>query len=116
MSAHNGLRVDDHESLFPFRPQPPYRNPEKPIKVTELWPPIASLQGDELLAQNQILQKEITTRTQEALKRSEQEPQQAEHDKVYTRWTPWSSSLKLLNSHQIRLLGRNSAKDPTQAA
>jgi len=83
MPAHNGLRVDDHESLFPFRPQPPYRNPEKPIKVTELWPPIASLQGNELLAQNQILQKEITTRAHEALKRSEQQPQQVEHDKVY---------------------------------
>ena len=107
MPAHNGLRVDDHESLFPFRPQPPYRNPEKPIKVTNLRPPIASLQGNELLAQNQILQKEITTRPQEALKRSEQERQQAEHDKVYTRWTPRSSSLKLLNSQQISLLARN---------
>jgi hypothetical protein len=32
---------------------------------------------------NQILQKEITTRAQEALKRSEQQPQQVEHDKVY---------------------------------
>jgi hypothetical protein len=45
----------------------------------KLRPPIAALQGHELLAQNQILQKEIT----EALKRSEQQPQQVEHDKVY---------------------------------
>ena len=38
------------------------RNPKDSIKVTKPRPPIASFHGHKLLAQNQILQQENTTR------------------------------------------------------
>jgi hypothetical protein len=68
--ANYGFRRDDHQSLFPFRPQPPGGNPKQAIKSKEVRSRLSPLQTQDLLAQGQILEQEVTSRIKAASKQT----------------------------------------------
>jgi hypothetical protein len=64
--TYHRLRAHHDESLFPSRPEPPRQNPEELIECFEPGPRMPPLQCRQLLAKNEILQKESTMSAEEA--------------------------------------------------
>jgi hypothetical protein len=77
MPADDGLRLNEDQRTFPFRPEPPQYHPEQPIRRSETELRVPLLQDSELLTKGQIFQEQIATRTNEPGSQFEQEPQQA---------------------------------------
>jgi len=77
--THDGFRRDDNEGLLPSRPHPPSDYPEELIGGSEARARMSALQRDELLTQNQILEKEALPLAKEANQYSEAEPYETKH-------------------------------------
>lgn len=74
--ADHRIGRDHDERLFPLWPESTYCNPEGLIEKPEVWPRMAALQDDELLAEDEILKEQGATRAKEATERSEPEQKQ----------------------------------------
>jgi len=61
--AHDRVRLDDGEGFGPTAPIPAQQDPEDPIGGPDVGVPSHG-QGDELLAKGQVLEHEISPRTQ----------------------------------------------------
>jgi len=75
----DGFRRDDNEGLLPSGPDPPSDYPEELIEGSEARARMSTLQRDELLTQNKILEKETSPLAKEANQRSEAEPCETKH-------------------------------------
>src|SRR5260370_26345234 len=64
--ADDGFGRDDDEGLLPSRPNPPSDYPEELIEKDEARARMSTLQRDELLTQNKILEKETPLPAKEA--------------------------------------------------
>jgi len=78
--ADDDFRREDDEGLFPSRPDSPSNHPEELIEEAEARARMSTLQRDELLTQNKILEKETLPSAKEAYQHSEKEPEKAKHD------------------------------------
>ena len=65
--------------MFPSRPNPPSDYPEELIEEVETRTRMSTLQRDELLTQNKILEKEASPLAKEANQYSEAEPYETKH-------------------------------------
>jgi len=77
--ADDGFRCDDDEGLLPRRPDPPSDYPEELIEKPETRARMSTLQSEELLKQSDILEKETLPPAEEAVQRSEAEPEEVKH-------------------------------------
>ena len=81
MPAHDGVRPDDGEGFGPTAPIPAQQDPEDPIGGPDVGVPSHG-QGDELLAKGQVLEHEISPRTQGRAERRQEDYKEAEHRAV----------------------------------
>ncbi|HXP70767.1 MAG TPA: hypothetical protein VOA88_15905 [Candidatus Dormibacteraeota bacterium] len=65
--------------MFPFRPDSPGNHPQELIEGVEARARMSTLQGDKLLTQSEILEKETLPPAKEAHQHSEAEPEDAKH-------------------------------------
>jgi hypothetical protein len=77
--THHGFRRDDNEGLLPSRPHPPSDYSEQLIERSEARARMSTLQRDELLTQNKILEKQASPLAKEASQNSEAEPYETKH-------------------------------------
>jgi len=77
--THHGFRRDDNEGLLPSRPHPPSDYPKELIEGSEARSRMSTLQRDELLTQNKILEKEASPLATEASQYSEAEHDETKH-------------------------------------
>lgn len=77
--ADDGFRRDQDERMFPFRPDSPGNHPQELIEGVEARARMSTLQGDKLLTQSEILEKETLPPAKEAHQHSEAEPEDAKH-------------------------------------
>jgi len=77
--ADDGFRRDDDERLLPRQPDPPSDYPEELIEKPETRARVSTLQSEELLTQSDILEKETSPPTKEAVQHSETEPDEVKH-------------------------------------
>jgi len=75
----DSLGRDDEEGLLPSRPDPPSDYPEELIEEAEARARISTLQRDELLTQNKILEKETSPPAKEADQHAEAESYETKH-------------------------------------
>ena len=59
MPAQNGFGPDDEQGSLPVRPRPGKEEPEESIAVPKFRPSLMSTEDGELLAEGEILQREI---------------------------------------------------------
>jgi len=76
----HGFGRNDDEGLLPSRPDPSSDYPEELIEEVEARARMSTLQRDELLTQNKILEKETSLPAKEANQHSKEEPYETKHD------------------------------------
>ena len=59
MPAHDRIRLNDMQHVSPPRPESRCKQPEEPIPFAQLRPGMALLELGDLLAQRQVLEREI---------------------------------------------------------
>ena len=77
--ADDGLRPDEDQMPPPIPVEPAGEHPEEPVPAVQSWAAPGS-EGDlELLAQEEILEKEVVLAAEASRKLAEQEPEEGEH-------------------------------------
>jgi hypothetical protein len=77
--AHDGFGRNDDERVLPSGPGPSSDYPEELIEWVDARVRMSTLQGNELLTQSKILEKETSPPAKEADKHSKAEPDEAKH-------------------------------------
>src|SRR5260370_13678607 len=79
MPAHDRIRREQEEPVFPVGPESSGNDPEHSIESTDSWSRMFAFKDSELLTEGKILQQQTLTRTKDAKKCSEPE-EDVEHD------------------------------------
>jgi hypothetical protein len=78
MPAHDRVRPDDCEGFGPSAPRPAQQDPEDPVRGPDVGvPPLG--QGDELLAEGQVLDHQVASRAHGREERRQEGCEEAEH-------------------------------------
>jgi hypothetical protein len=108
--THDRLRTHDHESLFPFAPEPVQQDPEELIEWRQPWTGMPSLQCRELLAKSHIFKKHLVTSVEDSKDRTYKGPNGVDHATVLSHlagaWLPCI----LLKSQAHRILANDSSR------
>ncbi len=110
--ADDGLRPDEDQMPPPIPVEPAGEHPEELVPAVQSWEAPGS-EGDlELLAQEEILEKEVVLVAEASGKRAEQEPEEGEHRIKIAGLA--SASSPVLSFAPLRCPGRNGAskKEP----
>jgi hypothetical protein len=78
VAAHDSVRLDDGEGLGPAAPTAAQQDPEDPIGGSDVGLS-SSGQGDELLAEGQVLDHEVASRTLGRAERRQKGHEKAKH-------------------------------------
>jgi hypothetical protein len=79
MPTDHRLRLDDHEDLFPTRPEPGQRNPEGTIERGELGLPLLLGIRRELLAEGHLHDRLVVSASEEGSRTAKKHRRQIEH-------------------------------------
>jgi len=79
MPAHNCVREDDNECLFPVNPEPASHDPEEFVHGSQSWARLLAFKDGELLAKGKVFEHQTAARPQPAKHGSEPEPKQVKH-------------------------------------
>jgi hypothetical protein len=102
--AHDGIGLDQDQSLFPARPNPAQNHPKEFVGSSKSGLRMAPFQNCELLTKSQVFQEKVAARKTRLNDQIEQELQRTEHELVVAE-ASWISvqtafvACKLLKLH-----------------
>jgi hypothetical protein len=79
MPAHNRIGLNDMQHVSPPRPESRYKQPEEPIPAAQLRPGMGLLEHSDLLAQSQVLEREISATPKDGSERTDEDFKRLEH-------------------------------------